>query len=266
MSKIGCLFCGYRTIEYVRDSLLPWIQARADKLDGHEFVISAVSVPFIEYKGTEFAQDDGTQEVLREQYKNGNIDYLEDNLGYVNEKTARNAALEHLLDAGCDWVWLIDSDEVMRLEEISRTISFVNSNPLVVWFRGSLKNYVFSRFTYLKTPFTPARIYRTRISWLRILGFRFDNEIVYQADDGRQIDHLQLPNMQIPKNICFCAHFSWLSDAKSKQKITYQATHFKSAGPNSCSYRWNDAEDKLEFNPSYYAKMGLPIPELVHEE
>jgi hypothetical protein len=265
MAKIGILFCGYRTIEYIDDSLTPWIRARAEKLGGNEFVISAVSAPFIEYKDTEFAQDDGTQEVLRDYYKGGHIDYLEDNLGYVDERTARNAALKHLLSAGCEWVLLVDSDEAYLIEEIYRIAKFVDANPFAVWFRGSLKNYVFDDKTYLRDAFTPARIYRTRIGHLTVLEFRFDNEVVYQADDGRQFDHLQLPCVQIPKNVAFTRHLTWISNAKSKSKLEYQKIHFKGAGPNSCSYRWNDAENKLEFNPLYYAKMGLPIPELVRE-
>ena len=41
--KYGIIYCGYNTEEYIVDSITPF-------LDRDNFVVSAVSVPFEEYK------------------------------------------------------------------------------------------------------------------------------------------------------------------------------------------------------------------------
>jgi hypothetical protein len=261
--KIGVLLCAYSLPEYIPDCLAPWVEARARNLGGHTFVISAISVPFKEYKGK--AEEDLESPVILQGYKDrGEIDYLFTTPKWEEEKVVRNTALNPLLeDEKCDIIILVDCDENYILQEIEKIFKFVENNPFTVWFRGSLKNYIFDLYTYLKDPFCPARIYRVNPKGLKLYGFRFDNEMVYIDEQNRVIDHLDLPSLTIPKNIAWTVHKSWLSNSSSRDKTLYQALHF---GPDFCSYRWNEEENKLEFNPNYFKKFGKTIPEVVVEK
>jgi hypothetical protein len=51
-------------------------------------------------------------------------------------------------------------------------------------------------------------------------------------------------------------HFSWLNNEKSKKKCEYQKRHFSGV----CGYKWNEKENKLEFNELYYRSIGQFIP------
>ena len=42
--RIGCVYTSFHCKDYIKDSLNSWIKARNEKLDGNEFLISAVSV------------------------------------------------------------------------------------------------------------------------------------------------------------------------------------------------------------------------------
>jgi hypothetical protein len=260
--KIGVLLCSYSLPEYIHDCLRPWIEARQTKLGGHEFVISAISVPFKEYRDK--AEEDAESPRILQEYKDkGLIDYLFTEPKWEEEKVVRNTALNPLLEVeNCDIIFLLNVDEEYRLEEIEKMFSFVVRNPFIPWFRGSLKNYIFDRKTYLREPFCPARIYRTRLSNLRLYGFRFDNEMIYIDEQNRIIDHQQLPSLTIPKHICFATHWTWLSSEATKRKTEYQHTRW---GSSMCGYKWDYERNRLVFNPEFYMARGLTFPETISE-
>ena len=56
--KYGIIYCGYNTEEYVVDSITPF-------LERDNFVVSAVSLPFAEYKDIDDFKD-ATTDILRE--------------------------------------------------------------------------------------------------------------------------------------------------------------------------------------------------------
>ena len=58
--KIGVIYCGYNTIEYVEDSITPWLELK----DKHNIYISAISSPFEEFPN-EGVIEDGTTEYLK---------------------------------------------------------------------------------------------------------------------------------------------------------------------------------------------------------
>jgi hypothetical protein len=262
--KIGVLLCSYSLPEYIHDCLRPWIEARQAKLGGHEFIISAISVPFKEYKD-KAEEDTESPKILQEYKEKGLIDYLFTEPKWEEEKVVRNTALNPLLEIeNCDFCWLVDCDEFYQLVEIERIMKFVERNPLTCWFRGNLKNYVFSNKEFLALPFNPARIYRTKYQNYKLYGFRYDNEMIYHGTITRDIkDHEQMPSLTIPKTVAFTRHYTWFSDANSKKKCEYQKGRFSL---ELCSFLWNHNEDKLEFNPLYFSKFGKPIPEVCRED
>jgi hypothetical protein len=130
--KIGIIFTGYNMEEYIEKSISPWILAREQRLKNHQFFISAVSVPFLEYKELSNVEDN-TIPFLREKHLNNQIDYLITEPKYIKEHLARNLALEPLLKQDVDIIWIADADEIPTIEQISNIISYIYcSNALSI--------------------------------------------------------------------------------------------------------------------------------------
>jgi hypothetical protein len=254
--KIGILGCGFNCEEHIHEVLSPWIELKKEYPEVFHF-------SFVHRQFTEYVKINGLQEAKNPDWYPQYAPHLEffSTGDPVSEAEARNVALMPLLDKQCDLIWLLDlQDEFYTREEILKIIQFVQDNPLVAWFKGSLKNYVFSDSCFLKEPFNPARIYRTKYNNYKLHGFRFDNEMVYHGTITRDIkDHLVMPHLTIPQHIGWVRHLTWLNDEKSKKKAEYQRVRW---GDSMCSYRWNHEENKLEFNPLYFKKFGKPLPEL----
>lgn len=253
---IGVLYCGFGNIEYVQQSMPVWLQTRDQKIGGHQWVISAVSVPFKEYKDTSFANDECATEYL----KTLPLDYLVTEPKFVSEAEARNKALFYLLEQGCDWVWLADSDEMITLDNIINLALFIERDTLTTWFSFSYKNYVFNENTYLEDPFCPPRAFKVNSGSYILTAFYHDNEVYYTDINRGTKDFKMLGSRNIPKNTCFIKHLTWLSDERSRLKTEYQSLRWKS---ENCSYRWNYQENKLEFNPEYFQKFNKTLPKVL---
>lgn len=260
--RIGVIFVGYNTEEYIEASLRPWLNAASQDIDGHgldgnDFVICAVNVPFIGFPNE--AQDK-TREILLEHERLEQIHLISSDTPMA-ETAARGAALYHLIEKGCDLVIQVDSDEGYTQQDISRIFAFVKTNPFIDWFRICLKNYVFDTKTYLKEPFTPPRIHRVKPSGYKAHSFSGDNDIQYGGTITRDIlPQSRFASMTIPQSVAWPAHFSWLDDDRSQRKIRYQLEGRKWP---ECSFAWKDGH--LEFNKAYFAAKGLPLPEVITE-
>jgi hypothetical protein len=261
MSKFGILFCGYNMEEYIHQSLAPWVEAKNSNLLGYEFIISAVCLPFKEYKDQDIKVDD-TLDILIAYRDFNHIQYLFSEPKYCSEADARNLALKPLLDQGCDMIILWDADEIATLENIENILKYVELEKFISWFRFSYKNYVFDDKTYLAAPFTPPRLFRVNTNGYKLINFHWDNDITYQSEDCsiKEYQH-SLPSKTIPAKTAFIKHLSWISNEKSKQKVNYQMAHFNGV----CSFAWDDKENKLVWNKEYFAKTGQPIPEVIRE-
>lgn len=259
MSRIGVIWVGFNTEEYVEASLRPWIEARRDKLGGHEFVICAVNQPF---KGFEVTEIDDTKEALLARMAALQIDnvisYNDDNPVAVTETEARGAALRWLVEQGCEISVMCDSDEFWTTEQIARALSFVATHPHHVWWRVCLRNYVFDDSTYLVEPFTPPRIHRLKVQGtLTAAGFEQDNDIWYGRVDGMPISQRELPSATIPRGSVWVRHLSWPNSPRSRRKIEYQ---LRARCWPSCTFAWDDSQGGLIFNPA------LPAPETARDE
>lgn len=260
MQKIGILYCGYNTEEYVDQSIQPWINARADKLMGCEFVICAVSVPFLEYKDDNFR--DGTTEALNDYYKNFKIDHLITEPQYVLEHIARDNALQYLLSQGIDSLILVDADEIWEESQIKEILGKVCLDKFTSWFSVQYRNFVFDKQTHLVDYFTPPRIFRVETNGYKLLRFNWDNDTVYGTDCfefnkncRKEVPHRELPHKLIRGTAI--NHYSWIGET-AKRKIFYQQAHFQGV----CSYKWDDING-LSFNEDYYKKLGQKVPEVV---
>jgi len=267
MAKIGIIYCSYGMPDYLSKSLSPWIEAKKINLGGNEFLIAAVSTPFKEYKDYQIL-DNSTPTFLSVALAEGDIDDLYAETEYLLESEVRDKALQFLLKEDCDSILIADGDEFFTREQIERLLKFTDLDPWTSWFKFSYKNYIFDSNHYLAEPFTPPRFFRVLTNGYRLDTFSWDNDVFYKGtitSNGKfvnkNLDYKELPSRTIPVNIAFIKHYTWFSDQRSKNKIRYQMEHFK----GSCSYRWNEKENKLEFNPEYYNQIGQRNPEVLED-
>lgn len=258
--KIGVIAQGRNCADVLDDVLAPWIEA----MKKHDIHICLVTATFREMErlGEPPHNTDATWEKFEEysiKYSK-NISSIKFNQ-YASEAQSRERGRQVLMakDVSADLIWLLDlSDEYYTAQQIDKIIDFVKSEPFSTWFRLSFKNYVFDKKTYLTAPFTPPRIWRTNIGGYKLSECVYDNDFVYVNAGGAQISDKSLSNYIIPKSVAWIKHYSWLSDERGKKKCAYQAHHFIFG--SGCSYRWNEKDNELEWNPAYFKKVGEVIP------
>lgn len=259
--KIGIIYVGFQCEDLIQRSLTPWTQARAERLGGVDWKIAAVSLPFDGFNHEGESMDD-THKILRDCAMYGEIDHLIADTVPTKETDARGAALHWLVNkAEVDILWMVDADEEYSLADIHAILTFVRANSWVAWYRVSFKNMVFTEHQYLMEPFTPPRIHRVDVAGLKAAWFWDDNNVAYKTiDPGRIRKDIELASLTIPETVAFVPHLSWLNNERSRKKINYQ---LNGRGWPECSFSWDDARGGLIFNESYYAKRGLPLPEVV---
>ncbi len=260
--KVGVIWVGYQCKDLLASSLTPWIEARKTRLGGHTYSICAVSVPFEGFPQDE--EQDDTVDTLIAHGIGGQIDHVisaEDGKAW-KETEARGAALKWLVEKGVDTIWLVDSDEVYARMDIRGALRWLEDNPLITWHRLPLLNYVFDARTYLAEPFTPPRVFRVHppgSPGYRLHSFYDDNNVLYGGTITRDLKRdIDFASSIVPAALCLPKHFSWMNDERGRKKCLYQQAHF-----GHCSYRWDDQRG-LCFDEAFYAKQGLPLPEVIH--
>lgn len=248
--RLGIIYAGFNNFKYAKQSILPWITLK--HLYPNNFFISAVSVPFLEYKN-EIINIDNTTDFLKTLASASFIDKCFDQPKYIKENEARNLALFHLLNYNLDYVMIVDSDELYTIENIENIIKYVQENSFDLY-KINFKNYIFDGKSYID-KFCPPRIYKVKINY-GINSFYWDNEIVY--NNGRT--DKQLNSIEIPKKIAYVKHMTWLNE-NGKEKVNYHRKHF-----GGCSYIWDDKKNELKLDLEYYDRMGYERPTVYKEE
>jgi hypothetical protein len=254
MKTLGVIFTGYNCREYLENSLASWVNLRERNHSAEkspQIKICAVNVVFDKFDA---APEDGTRELLLRYQVDGKIDHAIIGPDGMTEVEARGTALKWLISQGADTIIQVDIDEFYTIEEINRILRFVDSQEFIVAFRLSLKNFVFDKNTYLEEAFTPMRIHRVKAGPFTAVDFCDDNNVLYRDDNG-SIRDTNLATMTVPKKIAWIRHYTWLNDERSKKKIAYQNKRWP-----SCSFKWNEEENRLEFNLDYYRQNQLSFP------
>jgi len=255
--RIGICGIGYQCGEHLDEVLQPWFDL---KINGrHEMLISLAYGIFPEvYSFTQVNPEtpDGSLPSLREYLSERKIDALHVSPEPKYEWDLRTCTLPFLLRGQIDVIWLLDlQDEIYSVNEILRIIEFIESHPEIIWFRVNFKNYAFDFDSYID-EFAPPRVWRARIP-AAIRCFHYDNCITYE-DEQRQDS---LPRCTIPKELAFPRHLSWVGTPEYLQrKINYQLLHF-----GTCSYKWDQGGNCLQFNEEYYLRAGKPVPKVYRD-
>jgi len=242
--NIGVIYCGYNTIEYVKDSISPWLELK----NKYNINISVISAPFEEFP-IEGIEEDGTTEYLKKLYDDKKIDYFFNEPKFKKEHILRSVALEPLLkNHTIDFLWLVDSDEIYSIEDIENTIKFLKEHNTVPSYELYFKNYFHDKNTFYSVKFV--RIFNNQING-GIKNFAWDCEIYY--NNGLYCKTLNVK--EIPEELTFIKHYSWLSNFRSRLKIEYHQKHF-----GACSFLWDYDQNRIEINYSYYNMTGYSKP------
>lgn len=250
--KIGILFTAYNCADYINDCLIPWFNLK--NTFNLKFAINTGM--FKMYKDLGFP--DRNAETLNILY-NYRFDYLINTKDSVllDEDTSRNSCLNYLKDIqGCDLIWLVDADEIYTESQIVNTINYIYNNPSTDYYNIYFRNYTFADKLHLDFN-------RPNIYWCDKNGgidrFHFDCHVLYK--DG-SLYH-QRSGLNIPKNILFIEHYSWLStDSRSKEKIEYQKNRHHGNVDIRCSFVYYDND--LFFNKNFYDQRNVNYP-VLHE-
>lgn len=252
--KIGFLLCAYNQEEHIFECLKNLVKFSKD--NGH--LISAVSVPFAEYKDFN-VEVDNTTSILKEKLNKGDIDYLVDEPKFISEAEARTAALKPLI-TNCDTLFLIDADEVFSYEDFENIVNFTQKDPFIDWYSISYKNYVGDG--YLKEPFCPPRIFKMNCSAGKLARFYYDNDVVYEkfvGEDRISTSYKELSSKNVMKSVANPKHYSWTNTEKNRLKIEYQKTRW---GENGCGYKWDEKRGVI-FNENFYKENSIPLPKII---
>jgi hypothetical protein len=255
MSRFGIIYVAYQCEDLIDASLFPWVEARAARLGGYDYVICAVSVPFVGFEQEE--KKDGTLGKLEQ----AAVDCIIASQEPLAEVDARGRALKWLRDEGkVTHLFQVDSDEIYEISQILNIVKAIESNPFIAWWRIPFKNYVFDDKTYLVEPFRPPRIHEVRLGQCVASGFWDDNNVMYKTQDGIEMKDTQWAGFAIPTNLVWIKHLTWLSDERSRRKVAYQRARW-----GHCSFRWDDEKGRLCLDEDYYRTHGLPPPEVAQD-
>jgi hypothetical protein len=250
--KFGILCNFYGFPQYLDEVLKPWQNVSED------FIFSVASCKFDQYIDIDYLKEDKeTGKLLKTKYKNL-ISFLWEN-GTSNDSIIRNKPLEYLISKNVDYIWILDADEFYSAEEINNIIKFIKFNEFNGYFKINFKNY-FNDTSNWVDGFCPPRIFKMNVNNLKINKFYFENDLYYTNSNNDLIDYKNLSNLEIPKNIAHIKHYSWCGDKDFlRNKVKYQNLRYNGI----CSYKWNETEDKLDFNiDNFYSKFNLPVPKI----
>jgi hypothetical protein len=194
------------------------------------------------------------------------IDFLLTTKGknLLTEDEQRNTCLNYLKRHNCDLLWVIDGDEEYTVSQIELILEFIKKNQEPDYYSVNFKNLTI--YEHLFIDYTHGRI-----SWMNRHGgpayFYFDNQLLYMDETNFN----QATSMEIPKNVAYVKHYSWLSDdTRSLDKIPYQKIRYvgsKNQHPEECrcQFEWNEEKNQLEFSKVFHDCRNIEIPILREE-
>jgi hypothetical protein len=257
--KIGVLLTVYNCDKYIDAVLEPWFKLK----EKYNIVIAANSGMFSDYLtlGIPFRN-----EKTLEKLSKWDIDFQITTKGtnLLQEDDSRNTCLNYLKKHNCDFIWYLDGDEEFTVNQIENILEFIKRNPDADYYSINFKNLTIHEHLFI--DYTHERIFRTD-RYNGISHYYFDNQLYY--NNGMKLSDAH--GLEIPKNVAYIKHYSWLSDdTRSLDKIPYQKLRYCGEDGQTpedcrCQYEWDEENNRLEFSRSFHSCRGMEIPTL-HEE
>jgi len=260
--KFGLVIAVYNAIDYLSQCIDSWVDFRQKY---GNLKIAIVDCKFDDFEDTSLSNNsnDGTCELLNQYLKKNKIDFFEKLPSKKKEHDARNVALNFLLKEKVDYIITWGVDEFASLEEIEKITNFVEQNPAECCFTINYKNYIFDD-RHWADGFCPYRIWKTIHYILKLESFYWDDDCVYiDVISGDKVCDKMLPLCKIPKDIAHIKHHTWDNLQRNIIKILYQQKHFKSGA--GCFLKYNEKENKVEWNLEYFKKTNQNIPQLFED-
>jgi hypothetical protein len=257
--KVGITFIGYECSELMPRALAPWIQIRKNSslVDCFESLKISLSHGCFEETaklGFPILSSDKSHEWMALQKELGNVDNF---ILYKDPMKEYDmwSGNYHWMKDDIDFLVMLNHDEMWTPEEIQSLFRYVSFNPFVNYYKVNFKNYCIDENTWVDDFIVP------RMWWVnrnvKLKGFYKDELVEYENG----VKDFQTAFANVPKNLLFPKHLTWVgSKSYLQRKLHFQALRF-----GACSYRWDDATDKLTLNDDFYAKFGVPKPILHHD-
>jgi hypothetical protein len=262
--NIGVTCIGYNCKEGLEEVLRPWKQIKTSPELAP--LVGGLSIAFVHgcfeethAIGFPLKSEDGTEEYADEIFHKGVLDEV----GGRNEPRKEyemwtegyelsQRYSKTFLNKDIDLLWMLNTDEVWTIDEINKVLSYIKLNNLVDFYKVNFKNYCIDKSTWVDDFIVP------RIWWAKKQGGlkRFYQDDLVEYNNGKK--DIVCSHLVIPQAVAFPKHYSWVGSKEYLQrKLAFQKLRY-----GQCSYRWNEAENKLELNDDYYKAVGKPKPTL----
>ena len=257
--RVGITFIGYECMELMPRALEPWMRIRQalSIVDGIKSLKISLSHGCFEETaklGFPIQSTDGSQDWMQAQKEVGNVDNFFLYQDPMKEYDMWSGNYLWMKD-DIDFLIMLNHDEMWTLQEIQILFRYINFSPLVDYYKVNFKNYCINEQTWVNDFIVPRMWWTRRNGGLK--GF-YKDELVEYNNGSRDF---QRPFAIVPLHLLFPKHFSWVgSEAYLKRKLNFQALRF-----GSCSYMWDETNKCLALNDDFYAKFGVPKPQLNHD-
>jgi hypothetical protein len=177
----------------------------------------------------------------------------------LQEDDSRNTCLNYLKKHNCDFIWYLDGDEEFTVNQIENILEFIKRNPDADYYSINFKNLTIHEHLFI--DYTHERIFRTD-KYSGISHYYFDNQLYY--NNGMKLSEAH--GLEIPKNVAYIKHYSWLSDdTRTIDKIPYQRKRYcgedgKLPEDCRCQYEWNHEKNIVEFSKVFHECRNVEIP------
>lgn len=257
--KVGITFIGYECMELMPRALEPWISIRKNPslVPGIQSLKISLSHGCFEETaklGFPIKSTDGSMDWMMREIANRNVDNC---ILYDEPMKEYNmwSGNYHWMKDDIDFLIMLNHDEMWTLPEINLLFGFIEFNPWVDYYKINFKNYCINEQTWVDDFIVPRAWWVNRGRKLK--GF-YKDELTEYEDGTRDF---QRPFGVVPKSLLFPKHLTWIgSKSYLQRKLNFQALRF-----GSCSYAWDDKNDCLKLNEDFYAKFGIPKPQLYHD-
>lgn len=259
--KIGISSIGYESKELLEKCFNSWNEIKNNKDLCPE--ITDIKICFGHgcfeetYKlGFPIHSTDGTVELANEMKLKGEIDEIIIYNEPQKEFEMWTNNLVKLKEHNIDLLIMVNVDEIWDIEEIKKLIKFIKRNELVDYFKVNFKNYCINYSTWVDNFIVPRAWFVNRNKGLKRF---YRDELVEYYNEKKDIE---CSSLTIPRAIVFPKHYSWVGSKEYLQrKLRFQALRY-----GSCSYEWDELNNCLKLNDSFYSKYKVSRPILSYDQ
>jgi hypothetical protein len=255
--KIGISSIAYESKDLLSKCFTPWNTIKNDKSiipDITDIKICFSHGCFEETHALGFPiySTDGTVELAKDLHQSKQIDDL---IIYETPQKEYDMWTNNFLklkEHNIDLLIMVNVDEIWEIEEIKKMFNFIKNNNLVDYFKVNFKNYCIDYSTWVDDFVVPRIWFVNKNNGLK----RFYQDELVEYNNGKK--DINCSHLAIPRTLIFPKHYSWVGSKEYLQrKLNFQSLRF-----GTCSYSWDEKNDKLQLNDEFYKKFNINKPKL----